>query len=320
MEHSADEVRPGGQDRLGNEEHVSEKSSLDSVSDSLSSWLQWTKEKTKTTLQSVKRDIDELSSTVQEGASNIVSTTSSVLREHAPQITRESATSWVKSLVDTVNSALLLEDTTKDEKKYEVAVTSVSDDGDDRRNQPLNGGDELQLLLLAAEDDVDTYLHVVDGPQELFTEWASKFSMTDAQLRKVVESRPKLKQYYSTLVLDEPATVSERDFFLRYYYKMHQIRSAYKKKPLVNGSNNDAVTSTKPQTQTCAEHSPEETLSSSEGFDEYDRLNEIRNDGSTSASPEDHSNGISVTENDDTVIVSKRDGSETDKGEVTTKK
>lgn len=66
----------------------------------------------------MKKDLTEFSDVVQNETAHIVSATATTIRDRAPQL--------VGSIVDTVNTVLLVDDTTRGEEQNEVPITAAS--------------------------------------------------------------------------------------------------------------------------------------------------------------------------------------------------
>lgn len=209
--------------------------------------LQQAKEKTYSTYELVKRDIDEFSSAVHSEASHIASATSSALRDGAsnlgqllseeeengeqkreqevihslpdkttepePQKSEDNGWGWggggewMSNLVKTVNKVLYVEDTTAGEEKIQIPITA----------ETLT---RSQARLYAIQTDRGTYCNEPEGAPELFDDWLDHFRMEEykEQISELLGKNPQIRTLYAQLV---PSEVSNVVFWQRYFYRKH---------------------------------------------------------------------------------------------------
>ena len=96
-------------------------------------------------------------------------------------------------------------------------------------------------ILRSIQIDAQTYCHEPDGPPENYESWLATFNLIDYQTQMdfLLETVPEMKEFYSQLV---PNSLSDAEFWHRYYYKVHQAIEIEKKKVL-NLNKPDEMTS-----------------------------------------------------------------------------
>lgn len=69
----------------------------------------------------------------------------------------------------------------------------------------------------------------LDGPLQKYKEWVSTFNLDDYQSQtvQILETVPEIQEYFSKLV---PQTISETEFWHRYYYKVNQLKELERKR------------------------------------------------------------------------------------------
>jgi hypothetical protein len=86
-----------------------------------------------------------------------------------------------------------------------------------------------KTLLSDIQKDPKTYCREPSGPPEHYESWLMTFNLIDyqRQMDHLLQNIPQMKQFYSELV---PNSLSDVEFWHRYYYRVHQIREIERKR------------------------------------------------------------------------------------------
>ncbi|KAI6189370.1 BSD domain-containing protein [Aphelenchoides bicaudatus] len=188
-----------------------------------SDWMAKAKEQTMNTLESVKKDFNEFSETVQHEVSSIANagvktakqqaelfqqfvTTPDAPEEEAPKEQEKDEQAggnnsgfnlgWIKSMVDTVKS-FAIEDTAKDEGSF---------------TEPFS--------LLEFQNNETTFLKAPTGNINMYKDWLKDFRLSEfnGEINLLLSSNPKLREIYAKLV---PSKVDNHTFWNRYFFKVY---------------------------------------------------------------------------------------------------
>ncbi|XP_045865713.1 BSD domain-containing protein 1 isoform X3 [Meles meles] len=82
--------------------------------------------------------------------------------------------------------------------------------------------EKLAARLYSLQSDPATYCNEPDGPLELFDAWLSQFCLEEkkGEISELLVGSPSIRALYTKMV---PAAVSHSEFWLRYFYKVHQL-------------------------------------------------------------------------------------------------
>lgn len=200
------------------------------------SWIASARDKASATLELVKKDLDEFQDVIGSEARNLAITTANLVTEEQAEEAKEgeakeeeqskdapaeeeigvgklwaSATSYVtpalKSLAETVNKALVIDNTGDEE--LEIPVTS------ELMERQRSGLSRIQ-------DDPGTFEREPEGAPELFDDWLDSFRLQDqeAEIAELLANAPSLRVAYARLV---PSQLSNLTFWARYFYRKHQL-------------------------------------------------------------------------------------------------
>ena len=89
--------------------------------------------------------------------------------------------------------------------------------------------DNWPQLLAEIQTNSKTYCHEPSGPPEHYESWLMTFNLFDyqRQMDQLLKSVPQMQEYYNQLV---PNSLSDVEFWHRYYYRVHQLRETERKK------------------------------------------------------------------------------------------
>lgn len=89
--------------------------------------------------------------------------------------------------------------------------------------------DRWQQLLAEVQTDADTYCREPSGPPEHYESWLMSFNLIDyqRQMDHLLKTVPQMQHFYSQLV---PSSLSDVEFWHRFYYRVHQLRESERKK------------------------------------------------------------------------------------------
>lgn len=131
--------------------------------------------------------------------------------------------------------------TNKAKQKLNSLVGSIADAFvinrnyfEDEDEMYVVSGDKLvaierwKTLLSDIQKDPKTYCREPSGPPEHYESWLMTFNLIDyqRQMDHLLQNIPEMKQFYSELV---PNSLSDVEFWHRYYYRVHQIREIERK-------------------------------------------------------------------------------------------
>ncbi|KAI5731828.1 hypothetical protein M8J77_016716 [Diaphorina citri] len=191
----------------------------DATTPSSSDWwkgfLDAARNKSAEVLEFVKKDFDELSTTVKTEATNVVQQTTTVFREtlqlDKPESTASSMKKSVSTFLDQVSTVLNPSPDDEDEEAVVIHGTDVV---------PLT---RLQAQLYALSNDPDTYLKEIEPellPRyeawlELLEEQGNK-QLSNEKLIKMLVNNPQLQDNFQNLV---PNQLSHTLFWNRYLFR-----------------------------------------------------------------------------------------------------
>jgi len=192
-----------------------------------SEWMAKAKEQTLNTLESVKKDLNEFSDTVQQEVTAITSATTKTVKQQAelfqqfvttpdaPEAPTEEKTEssgfglgWVKSAIDTVKS-LAIEDTAKEEDEFTEPLQLG------KRNTALD-----QFQLLEFQNNEQTFLKAPTQNIDLYKDWLKEFRLSEynGEINILLGGNPKLREIYAKIV---PGKVDNHTFWNRYFFKVY---------------------------------------------------------------------------------------------------
>ncbi|CAB3397749.1 unnamed protein product [Caenorhabditis bovis] len=207
------------------------------------SFLNNAKEKTMTTLDLVKKDLNDLSQAVtaevndlasaaKEGlgtAANVVKQQAQTIESlltpveeekpvpgeaegNAPEVKPEEHKSpfgWMTKIVDTVSDTvknLAMEETTEGEEQYTETI----------KPKQVRKICISQIKLSEIQTNLDTYL-IEPKKSEFYERWLSKFRLDeyDGEINILLANNPALRQIFAKIV---PSQISHDTFWLRYFF------------------------------------------------------------------------------------------------------
>jgi hypothetical protein len=177
-----------------------------------SSWLsgliQSAKEKSATALNLVKRDLAEFTSTMHDDTVKIATTVKDKLTQENATAATQKVKQGVTSLLGGISKALVIEP------------------DDDYQLAKIVGGEAVVFDRFKARQhaiQIDPTTYTADPvPEDGYREWLATFDL-DSMKGKVSEllvSNVEVRALYTQLV---PLTVSNLDFWSRYFFKLHQL-------------------------------------------------------------------------------------------------
>ncbi|XP_021914019.1 BSD domain-containing protein 1-like isoform X2 [Zootermopsis nevadensis] len=177
----------------------------------LDSWYKAAKNKSVEVLQFVKRDLDEFSTAVKSEASNVVSSTTSALKDKLrldePESTANTMKRSVSSFFGQVSS--VLNPSPEDEDEEAIVIHD---------SQPVVLT-KYQMLQRALVANPDTFLFDPDKKYEQqYEAWLEiiEDQLTADRLSKMMTANPDLHSQYTALVPDQ---VSHLEFWQRYLFR-----------------------------------------------------------------------------------------------------
>ncbi|CAG2178588.1 unnamed protein product, partial [Oppiella nova] len=89
--------------------------------------------------------------------------------------------------------------------------------------------DKWQELLSEVQTDANTYCREPTGAPEHYESWLMTFNLIDyqRQMDHLLQTVPQMKEFYTQLV---PNSLSDVEFWHRFYYRVHQLRESERKK------------------------------------------------------------------------------------------
>lgn len=175
------------------------------------SWYKAAKDKSTEVLQFVKRDLDEFSTTIRSEASNVVSSTTSVLKDKLRLDEPESTASTMKRSVSSFLGQV-------------SSVLNPSPEDDDEEAIVIHDSEPVvltkyQMLQHALVTNPNTFLL---GPEKEYEKqyeaWLEivEDQLSADRLSKLMASNPELHSQYTALV---PNQVSHLEFWQRYLFR-----------------------------------------------------------------------------------------------------
>ncbi|XP_026680980.1 BSD domain-containing protein 1-A [Diaphorina citri] len=181
--------------RIDNTSSKENDATTPSSSDWWKGFLDAARNKSAEVLEFVKKDFDELSTTVKTEATNVVQQTTTVFREtlqlDKPESTASSMKKSVSTFLDQVSTVLNPSPDDEDEEAVVIHGTDVV---------PLT---RLQAQLYALSNEPDTYLKEIDSINyawlELLEEQGNK-QLSNEKLIKMLVNNPQLQDNFQNLV------------------------------------------------------------------------------------------------------------------------
>ncbi|CAG2122172.1 unnamed protein product, partial [Medioppia subpectinata] len=89
--------------------------------------------------------------------------------------------------------------------------------------------EKWQQLLNEVQTNADTYCREPSGPPEHYESWLMTFNLIDyqRQMDHMLQTVPQMSDFYAQLV---PNSLSDVEFWHRFYYRVHQLRESERKK------------------------------------------------------------------------------------------
>ncbi|XP_019403373.1 PREDICTED: BSD domain-containing protein 1 isoform X1 [Crocodylus porosus] len=187
------------------------------------SWLQQSyqavKDKSTEALEFMKRDLAEFTQVVQHDTACTIAATASVVKEKlaktegssgATEKVRKGLSDFLGVISDTFAPS---PDKTIDCDVITLMATPTG------TTEPY---DSTKARLYSLQSDPATYCNEPDGPPELFEAWFLQFNLEEkkGEISELLVSSPSIRALYTKMV---PAAVSHSEFWLRYFYKVHQL-------------------------------------------------------------------------------------------------
>ena len=222
------------------------------------------------TFESIKRDLNELKETVQNESAVVVSNTASYVSQTmkdtitgisqtmAPDLDPEEENQIEDNITENTGSTETGREnrpedtdgsqdwtadlTNKAKNKFSEVITSIADAflmnrnyyEDDDQMYVFNGDklvaiDRWQQLLAQIQTDPNTYCREPSGPPEHYESWLMTFNLIDyqRQMDHLLKTVPQMHEFYAQLV---PSSLSDVEFWHRFYYRVHQLRESERKK------------------------------------------------------------------------------------------
>ncbi|XP_044093621.1 BSD domain-containing protein 1 isoform X2 [Neovison vison] len=173
------------------------------------SWLQQSyqavKEKSSEALEFMKRDLTEFTQVVQHDTACTIAATASVVKEKLATEGSSGATEKMKKGLSDFLGVISDTFAPSPDKTIDCDVITLMGTPSGTA-EPYDG---TKARLYSLQSDPATYCNEPDGPPELFDAWLSQFCLEEK------------KGEISELLV--PAAVSHSEFWLRYFYKVHQL-------------------------------------------------------------------------------------------------
>lgn len=186
------------------------------------SWLQQSyqavKEKSSEALEFMKRDLTEFTQVVQHDTACTIAATASVVKEKlATEGTSGATEKMKKGLSDFLG---VISDTFAPSPDKTIDCDVITLMGTPSGTAEPYDGTKARLYSL--QSDPATYCNEPDGPPELFDAWLSQFCLEEKKgdISELLAESPSIRALYTKMV---PAAVSHSEFWLRYFYKVHQL-------------------------------------------------------------------------------------------------
>ncbi|KAI5768087.1 BSDC1 [Gulo gulo luscus] len=201
------------------------------------SWLQQSyqavKEKSSEALEFMKRDLTEFTQVVQHDTACTIAATASVVKEKLAPAAGPPVSSTCFSL-QTEGSSGATEKMKKGLSDFLGVISDTFAPSPDKTidcdvitlmgtpsgtAEPYDG---TKARLYSLQSDPATYCNEPDGPPELFDAWLSQFCLEEkkGEISELLVGSPSIRALYTKMV---PAAVSHSEFWLRYFYKVHQL-------------------------------------------------------------------------------------------------
>lgn len=169
----------------------------------------------------MKRDLTELSQTVQQDTAAAVNTTAAILKDKLRVDNPDSVTNKAKqgltTIINTISDVFLPIREIEDDEIFMI-----------RNSQPVLL-DRWETQLHAIRTDPNTYCHEPEGPPEVYEAWLETFDLDSCQqeLSDIMIDNREVRALYAKLV---PAAVSHVEFWQRYYYRVHLLKQTEAKR------------------------------------------------------------------------------------------
>ncbi|KAK0410830.1 hypothetical protein QR680_005348 [Steinernema hermaphroditum] len=199
------------------------------------SWLTSAKQKTMSTIELMKKDMNEFREAVQTEAVAIASATADSMKQQAQQFhhdatvkseektseAEETKTSegtsgggfgfgWMKTIVDSVKTLGTI-DTTDGEDEFTEKLSS---------NKILRKSTLDQCRLNQIQTNEETFTVPPNSNLDLYKQWLREFKIEeyDAEINALLSYNPRLREMYGRIV---PAVVDNHSFWNRYFFRIH---------------------------------------------------------------------------------------------------
>ncbi|KAK0410827.1 hypothetical protein QR680_005348 [Steinernema hermaphroditum] len=194
------------------------------------SWLTSAKQKTMSTIELMKKDMNEFREAVQTEAVAIASATADSMKQQAQQFhhdatvkseektseAEETKTSegtsgggfgfgWMKTIVDSVKTLGTIDTT----------------DGEDEFTEKLSSNKILRKSTLdQIQTNEETFTVPPNSNLDLYKQWLREFKIEeyDAEINALLSYNPRLREMYGRIV---PAVVDNHSFWNRYFFRIH---------------------------------------------------------------------------------------------------
>ncbi|XP_076337678.1 BSD domain-containing protein 1-like isoform X2 [Tachypleus tridentatus] len=202
---------------------------LNSVKKDITELTETFQQDAATAFQFIKRDLTEFSETVQHDTASAVASTASLLRDKLQVDNTESvagkAKEGITSLLENITDVFM---PYQEPDEEEVVIIHNS--------KPLIL-DRWESQLHAIRVDPKTYCREPESPPELYETWLEVFDLNAHQeeISKIMVECGQVRNLYAKLV---PTAVSHNEFWQRYFFRVQQLKEAeIKRAELVQRAN-----------------------------------------------------------------------------------
>lgn len=149
----------------------------------------------------------------------------------SPTFNLDTLNEWTNKLTSTAKSTISMVKETLSDSMFlnrNFLIDELNDEPFVIRNGQIVSIDKWNEMLYQLQVDADTYCREPSGAPEDFDTWLSEFNLINyhKQMEHLLENIPVMKKFHADLV---PKTISDSDFWHRYYYKVHQLREEQKR-------------------------------------------------------------------------------------------
>lgn len=131
---------------------------------------------------------------------------------------------WTNKFTDTAKSTItLVKDTLVDSIFANFSIDELDDEPYVVKNGQIIKIENWRTKLHQIQIDPNTYCREPSGLLEDFDNWLVNFNLINYQKQTeyLLENVPEIKKYHNDLV---PKTISENDFWHRYFYRVNQLK------------------------------------------------------------------------------------------------